>query len=726
MRYVYDLAEPFDLPLDEVKALIGSKAANLATMTTALGLPVPPGFAIATAACRAYLADGWPDGLDAELRSHMATLERRLGRRFGGPGEPLLVSVRSGAPVSMPGMMDTILDLGLNDGTVAELGAAVHDDAFAAACRSRFEQCYRDVVGVAEVPADPWQQLRGAVEAVFRSWNSPRAAAYRERERIPDDLGTGVTVQAMVFGNRGADSGTGVLFTRNPATGEATLYGDILFDAQGDDVVAGTHQTESLSVLDARLPEVARELRAAAATLERHYRDLCDIEFTIEHGKLWLLQVRIGKRTPQAALRMAVEMAEDPGFPCTREEAVRRVAPLLVHPPTVVVGGTGATALTRGLPASPGVASGEIATSCETAIAAADAGRPVILVRNETSPDDVPGLARAAGILTARGGLASHAAVVARGWGIPAVVGTAGLQVDDGVVVLAGRSLRAGEAITIDGATGEVFAGEVRRETAVVPEAARLRAWAAEAGIPVGETPTGGSGQSEPTAGVAGAATTQAAPIEPAGTPLEVEMDDVLRAALIKGYVTPEGLAPALLTAPEVVAPLLDELVAAGRLESAAGALRLTSAGRASAEALLAADRAAWGIAEATAALDAFLALDARMKAVVTAWQMRDDGGSQVLNDHVDAAYDGEVLQRLTALDADAGAWLDPLATGLPRLARYRARLARALQATLEGDQRYVASPRVDSYHSAWFELHEDLILLAGRTRAEETAAGRA
>ena len=316
--------------------MIGGKAANIATMATELGLPVPPAFTITTAACNEYLAGGWPDGLDDEIREHMARLEAIVGRRFGDPADPLLVSVRSGAPRSMPGMMDTILNLGLNRTTEAGLAAASGDPAFARDCHDRFHKIYRDVVGVDEVPTDPWDQLRGAIEAVFRSWNSDRARAYREHEGISESLGTGVTVQAMVFGNRGADSGTGVLFTRNPATGENAFYGDVMFNAQGEDVVAGTHETEPISCLDDRMPAVAAELRRYATVLERHYRDCCDIEFTIEQGRLWMLQVRVGKRTPQAALRMALEMAEDPDFPLTREEAVRRVASILVDPPTTV------------------------------------------------------------------------------------------------------------------------------------------------------------------------------------------------------------------------------------------------------------------------------------------------------------------------------------------------------------------------------------------------------
>ena len=275
MTYAFSLDASHPGTLDDAKALVGGKAANLGVMARDLGLPVPPGFVITTAACREFLATAWPAGLDDEIRARMAEVETAVGRRFGDADDPLLVSVRSGAPVSMPGMMDTILNLGLNDATTEGLARAV-DDAFARACRERFVASFRSIVGVADVPEDPWLQLRSAIEAVFRSWNSDRARTYRRKEGIPDDLGTAVTVQAMVFGNRGPDSATGVLFTRNPATGESALYGDVMFDAQGDDVVAGTHQTEPIAVLDERMPAVAADLRdhagAAGAALRRSVR----------------------------------------------------------------------------------------------------------------------------------------------------------------------------------------------------------------------------------------------------------------------------------------------------------------------------------------------------------------------------------------------------------------------------------------------------------------------
>jgi pyruvate,orthophosphate dikinase len=669
--------------------LVGGKAANLGVMIRELDLPVPPGFVISTEACRAFLAGGWPDGLDDEIRGAMATLEAAVGRRFGDPADPLLVSVRSGAPVSMPGMMDTILNLGLTPNANGSN-------------RERLATMFRDTVG-AEVPDDPWDQLRQAIEAVFGSWNGGRARAYRSKEGIAGDLGTAVTVQAMVFGNRGPDSGTGVLFTRNPANGERALYGDVMFDAQGEDVVAGTHATEPIPALDKRMPEVAGRLRDHADRLERHYADMCDIEFTIEDGRLWLLQVRVGKRSPQAALRIARDMADDASFPLTRAQAVERVKDLLANPPTRTTSRSSILRpLVTGLPASPGTASGEVVTSPDAAAEAAEAGRTVILVRSETSPDDVHGMARAAGILTAKGGLASHAAVVARGWGIPAVVGASSVQVGDRWVAIGDRRFRAGDVITIDGGSGEVFEGAIPGSTEPVPEAAILLTWARELGLTIGE----GAG-SEPAEGGSRRAT----------------VDDVIRALGIKGFAMTQGAADAVLSSTDHVQPLLDDLVVDGLAASVSGAYRLTDTGKARAAELVAKEAAAWGPERAIAALDAFIELDGRMKETVTAWQLK---APDVVNDHADANYDRGVLDRLAALHDEAAAFLEANESGFGRLATYRERLRRALEQARGGDGRFVASPRVDSYHGAWFELHEDLIQLAGRTREDEVAAGRA
>src|SRR5260221_8360140 len=412
MRLVFGLDHDHDLPPEDLRLLIGGKAANLAVMASELGLPVPRGFVISTEACRAYLSAGWPEGLNAELRPYMRRTERRAARRFGGAVDPLLVSVRSGARVSMPGMMDTVLNLGLNEETAAGLARATGNAALAQDCAARFRSMFEAVVG-REPPGDPWEQLRAAIEAVFRSWNSERARAYRKVERISDELGTAVTVQAMVFGNSGPDSGSGVLFTRNPATGERELFGDVLFEAQGEDVVSGARPTVPVAVMEERMPEVARQLRQYADVLERHYADMCDIEFTVDRGRLWLLQVRAGKRSPQAALRMAVEMADDPSFPLSREQAVQRVASLLASPPRQWAGLPGGLEpLTSGLPASPGLATGEIVTSLRAAGAVGAAGLPFILVRAETSPDDGPAMACTSGVLTPLAGLRCHAAVI--------------------------------------------------------------------------------------------------------------------------------------------------------------------------------------------------------------------------------------------------------------------------------------------------------------------------
>jgi pyruvate,orthophosphate dikinase len=713
LKYVFGFDHRHDVDAGAVRALLGGKGANLGVMARDLELPVPPGFTISTDACRAYLSDGWPEGLDDEIREHMSRIEGAVSRRFGGPGEPLLVSVRSGAAVSMPGMMDTVLNLGLNDQTTAALAAVSGDTAFASACRERLEKMYRDIVGAGEVPADPWLQLRESIEAVFRSWNGDRAVSYRAHEGLPDDLGTGVNVQTMVFGNLGEDSATGVVFTRNPATGERALYGDVMFRAQGEEVVAGTATPEPITALDDQMPATAAELRRYSDLLERHYQDVCDIEFTIERGKLWMLQTRIGKRTPQAALRTAVEMAEDADFPLTRNEAVERVAEHLVDPP--MVGGGSTDEIERvgtGIAASPGLASGVIATTPEAAVEMANKGQEVVLVRSETSPDDVHGMSRAIGILTAKGGLTSHAAVVARGWGIPAVVGAAGVQIDGRAVTIGDHAFPAGAMVTIDGASGEIFAGTVAITPTPTPEAALLLSWAEEFGIEIGT-------KDEEDLEVNAESTV-------AGDGRAVTTETVLRALLIKGFATPDLLAPAVVTTEEQLAGVLAAMAESGLVGDTAGMFSLSDEGKALGSELMEADRERWGVESANKALDDFLPLDRQMKEIVTAWQMREVDGEQVLNDHTDAGYDAGVLADFAALHGAAVAWLGPLGEGLPRLEDYSARLEQAARLTANGDPTYIASPRVDSYHSIWFELHEDLILLADRTREDEVAAGRA
>ena len=516
----------------EMKWVLGGKGANLAEMAN-IGLPVPPGFTITCQTCMEYANAGnvWPEGALDTIAEYRADLEERMGKRLGDAEDPLLVSVRSGAPFSMPGMMDTVLNLGLNDESINGLIKQTDNPRFAWDSYRRFIQMFSNVVmgldgdlfenaivamkndrGVASdtdltaedlqelvdefkaifaenvdgeaypslvvdvavaFPQDPMVQLQLAIEAVFGSWNNPRAVLYRQKEKIADDLGTAVNVQSMVFGNKGDTSATGVAFTRNPANGEREFYGDYLVNAQGEDVVAGIRNTSPIAELKDvdGLEEAGRELEEVFVTLENHFRDMCDIEFTIEQGKLWMLQTRAGKRTAAAALRIAIEMEKE-GL-ITKEEAIMRVAPdqldQLLHPQF----DKNATydVVARGLNASPGAAVGEAVFSAADAVAAAEAGRKCVLVRWETNPDDLAGMIAAEGILTSHGGKTSHAAVIARGMGAPCVCGVEALKIDAAKkeAAIAGTDLviREGDMISIDGTTGIVVLGAVEL---VMPE----------------------------------------------------------------------------------------------------------------------------------------------------------------------------------------------------------------------------------------------------------------
>jgi len=505
-KYVY----AFEEGGRDQKFLLGGKGANLAEMTN-LGLPVPPGFTISTDACKVYMAlgDELPPGLMAEVAVARERLEKQMGKLLGDADDPLLVSVRSGAPFSMPGMMDTVLNLGLNDDSVKGLAKQTQNERFAYDSYRRFVQMFGkivldisgelfeealhdlvehrgvsvdteltadDLAGLVETfkgivksekgvdfPTDPQEQLGYAIDAVFKSWNGRRARDYRRMEKIPDDLGTAVNVQTMVFGNKGDDSGTGVAFTRNPSTGEHKPYGDFLKNAQGEDVVAGIRITEPLDAMVNEFPEPHHELLGLMQLLENHYRDMCDIEFTIEQGRLFMLQTRVGKRTAAAALRMAVEMVDE-GL-IDKTEAVLRVQPAqldqLLHPQFDPKANF--TVLAKGLNASPGAAVGRVYFTADEAEARHEAGERVILVRPETSPDDLHGMIAAEGILTSRGGLVSHAAVVARGMGKPAICGAEAVKIDLAARTFAvgDTTVREGEVISINGTTGEIVVGEV-------------------------------------------------------------------------------------------------------------------------------------------------------------------------------------------------------------------------------------------------------------------------
>jgi pyruvate,orthophosphate dikinase len=492
-----------------MKNLLGGKGANLAEMTN-IGLPVPPGFIITTEACKDYYDQGrrFPDGLVDEIRTHIQNLAKKLGKAFGDPDNPLLVSVRSGAPVSMPGMMDTVLNLGLNDKTVEALARSTNDARFALDCYRRFISMFGDVVMQVEhhhfesilaaqkerrgvthdhqltaedwreviarykaliqaetgrsFPEEPMEQLTMAIQAVFDSWYNDRAIVYRKINRIPDDLGTAVNIQAMVFGNMGHDSGSGVAFTRNPSTGERRIYGEYLTNAQGEDVVAGIRTPKPIEELARELPAIYKQFQDICELLDRHYRNMQDIEFTIERGRLFILQTRNGKRTAQAAIKIAVDMVNE-GL-ISREEAMLRVEPEqldhLLH--RRIDPDAALEVIATGLPASPGAAAGIAVFDADTAEKLGQEGKKVILVRNETTPDDIHGIAAAQGILTSRGGMTSHAAVVARGMGKPCVCGCEAVRIDplQKVFTVNGVTVRQGDLIAVDGSTGRVILGE--------------------------------------------------------------------------------------------------------------------------------------------------------------------------------------------------------------------------------------------------------------------------
>lgn len=466
---------------------LGGKAFGLVVLHR-LGLPVPAGFVITTEGCRAFLRDGrLPEGLDEELATAMADLERSTGRAFGGPHKPLAVSVRSGASVSMPGMMNTVLNLGLTTEATGGLAAETDDRPFALNSRLSFLTSFAaattnaDAAPARPVPDDATQQLTQAVEAVFSSWNAPRARTYRELNGIPHDLGTAVIVQRMVFGNRDGNSGSGVAFSRNPNTGEHVPFGEVLFGRQGEEVVSGRTMTRPLRELAEREPDVWTGLLDALRRAEEHYRDACYVEFTFQSGELWLLQLRPGRFVGGAAVRVATELVDQRLI--GRDEALLRVSPVhLRHVRTPrIASAEEADVLARGIGACPGVATGRIATTADGAVRMARTD-PVVLVRPETSPSDMHGLAAATGIVTARGGPASHAAVVARAMGKPAVVGVAGLTVDGASVTAGGRTLPEGTLVTIDGTSGDVVLGSPRTVTDAADEHVhRLLAWADDA-----------------------------------------------------------------------------------------------------------------------------------------------------------------------------------------------------------------------------------------------------
>ncbi|WP_419851172.1 pyruvate, phosphate dikinase [Candidatus Poriferisocius sp.] len=729
----HPFAEPPEVDRQERHALLGGKGASLAEMTQR-GLPVPPGFTLTTEACRAYRASGWSGALEDAVSAGLRDLEDRSSRRLGSIDRPLLVSVRSGAAVSMPGMMDTVLNVGMNDEVEAALAAETGDREFAADAHRRFVLAYAEIVeGVPDgtlgpaagsepaptaqelrdaltnadyvVPTDPARQLIEAVKAVFGSWTAPRAVAYRQHEGIAEDLGTACSIQRMVFGNLGPDSGTGVAFTRHPSTGESGITGDFLVGAQGEDVVSGTYRTEALDAMAMIWPHAYEQLVELASELEYEYRDMVDLEFTVEEGKLWLLQARVGKRSPAAVFRTALDMAEDPSFPLERHEAVERCRPLFDNPPMrasmPTAAGWAPEVLATGLPASPGRVTGVLHTDIDRAIREAEGGTAVILARPETSPRDVHGMAIATGLLTSLGGMVSHAAVVARAWGLPAVVGADDVDVTATGIICAGRHVEIGTTVTIDGSSGELLLGAHAGDLSPLPEVAIIKRWAQE-----GATP--GADEAELIDGE------------------QPELESLLRLLSIKGAATAAVLADALAATEAATAAVLGQAEANGLVTEGAGVWKPTEHA-ASATASMAgspspAERAALG-----AIVDRFHVPNLEFKELVTRWQMRTIGGETVVNDHADTAYDQSLIRTLRDdVHPAVSAIVEETAALAEHMADYTRRFTRALSRLEGGDRNYMAHPLLDSYHTVWFEFHEELIRLAGRTRRDEVEAGRA
>jgi pyruvate,orthophosphate dikinase len=746
--------------------VIGGKGWGINRMR-ALGLAVPPAIALTVHACRDYRGNGMSLRAPVwdEVVARMHWLETQTGQSFAGSRHPLLVSVRSGAPFSMPGMMDTVLDLGINARVEAVIGAESGDPGFAADTRRRFAQQYRHVVlgGLdGNIPADPWAQLRAAVCAVFDSWDSPRAQLYRRNRRLSDDAGTAVTIQQMVYGNRDLRSGTGVVFSRNPSTGEPAPWGEWMPGGQGEDVVSGVITPQPLSALREDLPEAHAELMRAVAALERDARDIEDIEFTVESGRLWVLQSRIAKRSPQAAVRAAVAFAEE-GI-ISREDALRRITaeqvrqlPVLLlspraayHPPVA-----------KGEPASPGIACGTVVTNPSEAETRSRNGEDVILARPLTSPEDLRGVLAARGLITEQGGATSHAAVVSRELGRPCVVGCGAGTV---------TSL-AGQRVTLDGNTGRIFAGDLTGRHGTISadgDVHKLSEWARPF-VPMEVLPVEGDSAGAidldrladewrtalaPGAVVRGRvldsdegiraafhagvrvalvrdpfpallscmeAMRSLAPTQGMSGKegLQHEPASLLRLLALKGRAGLDVLTEALAISRDEVkaayAPLCAQQWCAGN----GNGLHLTAAGREHLNALLHEERARVDATALVPLYEAFCVLDAELKQTVTAWQLR----AGAPNDHEDPAYDDQVLARLMVVHQRIGPLLGRLARLLPRLLAYRDRLDRAAARIESGDRQYVARIIHDSYHTVWFELHEELLSLAGLKRSGESDA---
>ena len=630
--------------------------------------------------------------------------------------------------------------------TIAALAARTRNERFALDTWSRFCRAYAstvlalpaDVLGAAPaadasterlradidhvrgvcasvdrpIPDDPRVQLRGAIEAVFRSCRSERARVYCEREGLASDIPSAVVIQTMVFGNMGPTSGTGVAFSRNPSTGANEIYGDFLPDAQGEEVVSGIRASEPLAAMQQYVPAAFDELCRILRQLEGHYRDLCDVEFTVQDGRLQILQVRAGKRSAAAAARIAVEMASGAEPLISRDQAVRRLTrEQLRQLQSICAVRDGAVAIASGVAASPGVANGVICLDPDRAAEIAEGGRSVILVRPTTSPEDVHGMVKSAGIVTATGGMVSHAALVARGWGIAAVCGVDDLVFEPHLKI-GGRELCEGDSLTIDGGGGRVYLGDCVATGSEEPEELKtLKRWSAELGIELGDD------SPDVTVGDAVAPTKE--------DNAAADSFAVMRAIALLGLATEERIALSLATSTEAVRHIIDAAPST-HLNRTSRGLQLTPEGRGWLRGQLDAERDRTDRSAADRLYRNFVALDDRFKRLIVNWQVRTVDGRDVINDHTDAAYDRAVREKLCAFHAESMSLMDDICAIAWRLQPYRLRLARAAAAVSAGDGTMVASPFKDSYHTVWFELHEELMHLSGRDRATEEMSASA
>lgn len=715
------------------RSVLGGKGYGLAQMISA-GVTVPPGFVVTTEVSREFDRTGsLPDGLTDEIHAAVTQLEDARGQRIGDPAAPLLVSVRSGAPVSMPGMMDTVLNLGMTpdvrdalaERTSAEFAwdvyrrylesfgtivLAIPQQAFDEAAeraaadlplttlkRSRlvcaaYELVY-DGLGL-ELPIDPLPALEQAIVAVLGSWSNLRAREYRELKGIGHDLGTAVTVQSMVFGNRDAHSATGVLFTRNPNTGQQTPFGDVLFEAQGEDVVSGRYATRPVTDLERRLPEVWKELWATGGLLETMVGDVVDIEFTVESGRLFILQARAGVTTPAARTRIRADLIRegildgDAVTPVT-SSATGVTVHLDPEKPHVEIA--------VGIAATPGIASGEICLTAERARQRVDDGHSVVLVRPETSPNDISGMAVASAIITTRGGLVSHAAVTARELAVPTIVGADTVTITPEGVHFGGTFLSEGESVTVDADTGRVLQGCVT--TSSTTSGGELRTRDIVAATPAAEQAATDRGHA----------------------PEAVDPLMVLHALRVAGLSTPDRIASAVQNDSGAVDQALAALAAEELVKETKGRLpgwMLTPTGRTQhADQIQVTDPDHRRHLEE--ADDEFCGLNVAFKQVCTDWQMRTVDGESVPNSHDDPGYDDQVLDSLAELHTRICELTDGLSRSLSRFGSYRPRFAEALARCRDGDITAVARPMSGSYHDIWMELHEDLIVSLGRVRSE-------